>query len=89
MWYELTLFYCSLTVVRIAFQVAMSGNASAPSGDDASLQEPVSPVTLSDEWSRVARLLLIASLAVIGSVGNIFMISSVMIEDHLKKRGRN
>jgi len=67
----------------------MSGNASAPSGDDANLQEQVSPVTLSDEWSRVARLLLIASLAVIGSVGNIFMISSVMIEDHLKKRGRS
>jgi hypothetical protein len=75
--------------VRIAFQEAMSGNASATSGDDGNLQESVSPVTLSAEWSRVARLLLIASLAVIGSVGNIFMISSVMIEDHLKKRGRN
>jgi len=67
----------------------MSGNASTPSGDDANLQEPVSLVTLSEEMSRVARLLLFASLAVIGSVGNIFMISSVMIEDHLKKRGRN
>ncbi|XP_021942610.1 alpha-1A adrenergic receptor-like isoform X2 [Zootermopsis nevadensis] len=65
----------------------MSGNASAPNGDDTDLQEQVSPVTLSADWSRVARLLLIASLAVIGSVGNIFMISSVMIEDHLKKRG--
>lgn len=47
----------------------------------------VSPVTLSPEWSRMARLLFISFLAVIGSVGNIFMISSVMIEDHLKKAG--
>lgn len=47
----------------------------------------VSPVTLSSDWSRVARLLLLASLAVIGSIGNVFMISAVMIEDHLKKRG--
>ena len=48
----------------------------------------VSPVTLSEEWSRVARLLLFASLAVVGSVGNVFMISAVMVEDHLKKRGQ-
>lgn len=47
----------------------------------------VSPVTLSPAWSRVARLLLVVSLAVIGSVGNVYMISAVMIEDHLKKRG--
>jgi hypothetical protein len=65
----------------------MCGNASVPNGDDN--QDSFSPVTLSADWSRVARLLLIASLAVIGSVGNIFMISSVMIEDHLKKRGTN
>ncbi|XP_033221848.1 adenosine receptor A1-like [Belonocnema kinseyi] len=47
----------------------------------------VSPVTLSEDWSRVARLLLLASLAVVGSVGNVFMISAIMVEDHLKKRG--
>ncbi|XP_012256341.2 RYamide receptor-like isoform X2 [Athalia rosae] len=47
----------------------------------------VSPVTLSSDWSKVARLLLLASLAVIGSVGNVFMISAIMVEDHLKKRG--
>lgn len=47
----------------------------------------VSPVTLSSDWSRVARLLLLASLAVFGSVGNVFMISAVMVEDHLKRRG--
>lgn len=48
----------------------------------------VSPVTLSSEWSRMARLLLISCLSVVGSIGNVFMISSVMIEDHLKKAGK-
>lgn len=48
----------------------------------------VSPVTLSSEWSRLARLISLTILSVIGSVGNIFMISSVMIEDHLKKAGK-
>lgn len=47
-----------------------------------------SPVTLSPYWSRLARLLLISFLSVIGSVGNVFMISSVMVEDHLKKAGK-
>ncbi|XP_058809062.1 melatonin receptor type 1A-like [Phymastichus coffea] len=47
----------------------------------------ISPVTLSSDWSRVVRLLLLASLAVIGSVGNVFMISAIMVEDHLKKKG--
>ncbi|XP_018316953.1 neuropeptide Y receptor [Mycetomoellerius zeteki] len=47
----------------------------------------VSPVTLSSAWSRVARLLLLASLAVGGSVGNVFMISAVVVEDQLNKRG--
>lgn len=50
--------------------------------------ELVSPVTLSSEWSRLARLISLTILSVIGSVGNIFMISSVMIEDHLKKAGK-
>lgn len=47
-----------------------------------------SPVTLSTEWSKMARLLVLACLSVIGSIGNVFMISSVMIEDHLKKAGK-
>lgn len=47
-----------------------------------------SPVTLSPYWSRLAKLLLISFLSVIGSVGNVFMISSVMVEDHLKKAGK-
>lgn len=49
----------------------------------------VSPVTLSPAWSRVARLLLLASLAVGGSVGNVFMISAIVVEDQLKKRGKS
>jgi hypothetical protein len=49
--------------------------------------ESVSPVTLSTEWTRLTRLIFLTLLSVIGSVGNIFMISSVMIEDHLKKAG--
>ncbi|XP_076225910.1 adenosine receptor A1 isoform X2 [Nomia melanderi] len=47
----------------------------------------ISPVTLSSAWSRVARLLLLSSMAVGGSVGNVFMISAVVVEDQLKKRG--
>lgn len=47
-----------------------------------------SPVTLNTEWSSMARLLILACLSVIGSIGNVFMISSVMIEDHLKKAGK-
>ncbi|KAG5894369.1 hypothetical protein JTB14_015646 [Gonioctena quinquepunctata] len=54
---------------------------------DALPTESVSPVTLSDHWSRLARLILLASLATLGSVGNVFMISAVMIEDYLRKRG--
>lgn len=50
--------------------------------------ENVSPVTLSTEWSRLTRLIFLTLLSVIGSIGNIFMISSVMVEDHLKKAGR-
>lgn len=52
-----------------------------------STAESVSPVTLSADWSRVARLLLLASLSTVGSVGNVFMISAVMIDDYLRKRG--
>lgn len=48
-----------------------------------------SPVTLAAEWSRMARLLVLACLSVLGSIGNVFMISSVMIEDHLKKAGEH
>lgn len=56
--------------------------------DANSTVEPVSPVTLSAEWSRVARLLLMVSLAAVGSIGNVFMISAVMIEDYLRRRGK-
>lgn len=50
--------------------------------------ENVSPVTLSGDWSRVARLLILASLSAVGSIGNVFMISAVMIDDFLRKRGK-
>ncbi|XP_024891658.1 histamine H2 receptor-like [Temnothorax curvispinosus] len=60
---------------------AISNMSSNMSSDD------ISPVTLSSAWSRVARLLLLASLAVSGSVGNVFMISAVVVEDQLNKRG--
>lgn len=52
-----------------------------------STTESISPVTLSSDWSRVAKLLLLTALSVTGNVGNVFMISAIMIEDHLKKRG--
>ncbi|XP_015598341.1 melatonin receptor type 1B-A [Cephus cinctus] len=58
------------------------GNSTAFDGD-----LDISPVTLSADWSRVARVLLFTSLAAVGSVGNVFMISAVMVEDQLKKRG--
>ncbi|EEB18073.1 G-protein coupled octopamine receptor, putative [Pediculus humanus corporis] len=54
-----------------------------------STTESISPVTLNSDWSRVAKLLLLTALSVTGSVGNVFMISSVMIEDNLKKRGNS
>ncbi|KAL1117030.1 hypothetical protein AAG570_004358 [Ranatra chinensis] len=60
-------------------------STAAPGDPDDS--SAVSPVTLAADWSRVARLLLVAGLAVVGSLGNVYMISAVMIEDHLKKRG--
>lgn len=63
------------------FSKAINGNMSSDGDLD------VSPVTLSSAWSRVARLLLLASLAVGGSVGNVFMISAVVVEDQLNKRG--
>lgn len=53
-----------------------------PEGD-----EYVSPVTLSADWSRLARLLILVCLASIGSVGNVFMISAVVIDDYLRKKG--
>ncbi|XP_066155008.1 melatonin receptor type 1B-B-like [Euwallacea fornicatus] len=50
-------------------------------------EEMVNPVTLNDHWSRLARLILLASMSAVGSVGNVFMMSAVMIEDYLRKRG--
>lgn len=74
-----TMAYIGLESERLS--KAISGNMSSDGDLD------VSPVTLSSAWSRVARLLLLASLAVGGSVGNVFMISAVVVEDQLNKRG--
>ncbi|XP_017300951.1 melatonin receptor type 1B-like [Diaphorina citri] len=49
--------------------------------------DTVDPSTLPYDWNRVARLLITTGLSVLGSVGNGYMISSVMIEDHLRRRG--
>lgn len=73
-----------LKVKLFKFQTAASlvtATSITLSGSD------VSPVTLNAEWSRLARLLLLAALSVCGCVGNVFMISAFMIEDRLKKTG--
>lgn len=67
--------------------VSSANNRKAPSPNSLQNAE-FSPVTLSPEWSRMSRLLLLSALGVLGSVGNIFMISSVVIEDYLKKPGK-
>lgn len=67
--------------------VSGANNRKAPSTNSLQNAE-FSPVTLSPEWSRMSRLLLLSALGVLGSVGNIFMISSVVIEDYLKKPGK-
>ena len=44
----------------------------------------------SDEpWNRVVKLLVLSAVSSIASVANIFVISAVLMEDHLKKRGQN
>lgn len=37
--------------------------------------------------NRVVKLLAISAIALVASVGNIFIISTILMEDHLKKRG--
>lgn len=66
------------------------GGGGRRSQGSGSLQKAeFSPVTLSPEWSRMSRLLLLSALCILGSVGNIFMISSVVIEDYLKRPGNS
>lgn len=71
-----------VSLVASAAMALTSATTKAPRFDD------VRPVTLSSQWSRMARLLFISCLSVVGSIGNVFMVSSVMIEDHLKKAGK-
>lgn len=62
----------------------MNGNLSSTF---LNLAEDVSPVTISPAWSRVGRLLIMSGLSVLGSVGNVYMISAVIVEEHLSRRG--
>ena len=76
----------TVTTTGLPYHLFVSSIMSDGQVDNDSLN--ISPVTLSSDWSRVVRLLILASLAVIGSMGNVFMISAIMVEDHLKKRGK-
>ncbi len=42
---------------------------------------------MEEPLNRVLKLVLLSIIATIASVGNIFVISAVLMEDHLKKRG--
>lgn len=79
----------STSMATIATDATVGGGNTILTEYTSIMTTPVSPVTLQQvsDWSRVARLLLVVGLAVIGSVGNVYMISAIMIEDHLKKRG--
>lgn len=65
----------------------VSGNRRSSSSSLSLNNSEYSPVTLSPQWSRLSRLLILSALCILGSVGNIFMISSVVIEDYLKRPG--
>lgn len=67
---------------------SMSHRMSKSTSVHKHVSKDFSPVTLSMEWSSMTRLLVLSALSVFGSIGNVFMISSVMIEDHLKKAGK-
>lgn len=51
--------------------------------------EHFSPVLLSNEWRPLSRLVFLSIMSLIGTAGNIFMISSVMVEEQLKKAGEH
>ncbi|EZA55529.1 hypothetical protein DMN91_008935 [Ooceraea biroi] len=70
------------SVIGLGSDIRLKATTSAIDGD-----LDVSPVTLSSDWPRVGRLSLLIVLASLGSLGNIFMISAVVVEDQLSKRG--
>ena len=37
--------------------------------------------------NRVVKLLVLSAIATVASIGNVFVISAVLMDDHLKKRG--
>jgi hypothetical protein len=90
----------SISLLETLLNATLTWTSENSSGiDDTLMIEPlslarqakhnVSPVLLSTEWPRLTRILFLTIMSVIGSVGNIFMISSVMIEDQLKKAGKH
>ena len=44
---------------------------------------------MDEPWNRVVKLLVLSAVATVASVANIFVISAVLMEDHLKKRGNS
>ncbi len=42
-----------------------------------------------EPWNRVVKLLVLSAVASVASVANVFVISAVLMEDHLKKRGES
>lgn len=75
----------TFSILMLALSSRTQSKHNTPSPP--SRPEHFSPVLLSTEWRPLSRLIFLTIMSVIGSVGNIFMISSVMVEDQLKKAG--
>ncbi|MPC65720.1 hypothetical protein E2C01_059857 [Portunus trituberculatus] len=50
---------------------------------------PVDEEEQQQHWNRLGMLLMVSTMAALGTLGNIFAIAAVMTEDHLKKKGHN
>ncbi|KAK8386836.1 hypothetical protein O3P69_017934 [Scylla paramamosain] len=48
---------------------------------------PVDEEEQQQHWNRLGMLLMVSTMAALGTLGNIFAIAAVMTEDHLKKKG--
>lgn len=47
--------------------------------------EMFSVLMFGEDWDRLTKLLLAVGLATMGCIGNILIISSIMVDTHLKK----
>lgn len=56
-------------------------------GVEHSFPAPDDGVDEQEPLNRVVKLLVLSAVASVASVGNIFVISAVLMEEHLKKRG--